>query len=200
MSPDLLITHFIGYGDVYPITVQGRLVAAIAMITGIVCVALPTTVLGVQFSEAYGDLKAQMEMDVLRNATDSTNENLDLKKPSSDKARASQAASRLVSALDSLNAIKKDLELVLPAVRNDLLILANPEAGDANEIDEDGEPMGAADLASRALNKKAGSLDAVVERSVAILAANSVNSVQTYINYVLSTTEEYFAIVPDSPK
>lgn len=184
----------------YPITVQGRLVAAVAMITGIVCVALPTTVLGVQFSEAYGDLKAQMEMDVLRNATDSTNENPDLKKPTSDKARASQAASRLVSALDSLNAIKKDLELVLPAVRNDLLILANPEAGDSNEIDEDGEPMGAADLASRALNKKAGSMDAVVERSVAILAANSVNSIQTYINYVLSTTEEYFAIVPDSPK
>ncbi len=58
----------VGYGDVYPITVAGRLVAGFAMIAGIICVALPTTVLGVQFSEAYADLRAQMEMDSLRNA------------------------------------------------------------------------------------------------------------------------------------
>ena len=165
--------------------------AAVAMIAGIICVALPTTVLGVQFSEAYGDLKAQMEMESLRNtATGGVN----LKKPSDNASKAADAAARLVSALDALNSIKKDLELVLPTVRSDLLLLANPEATETHEIDEDGEPMGAAELARRALSKKVGSMDAVVERSIAVLAANSVNSIQGYINFVLTTTEEYFTI------
>jgi voltage-gated potassium channel len=191
----------VGYGDVYPITVQGRLVAAVAMIAGIVCVALPTTVLGVQFSEAYGDLKAQMEMDGLRNATEGNTVGIvDSRKANSESTRAANAANRLVTALDALNAIKKDLEMVIPAVRNDLLILANPDALDSDDIDTDGEPMGAADLASRALSKKSGSLDAVVERSIAVLAANSVNSIQSYIKFVLGTTEEYFTVVPESPR
>jgi hypothetical protein len=106
-----------------------------------------------------------------------------------------------VNALEALNSIKKDLELVIPSVRNDILILANPDArGPDDDIDEDGEPMGAADLAMRALSKKVGSMDAVVERSIAILAANSINSIQSYIKFVLATTEEYFTMVPDSPK
>ena len=185
----------VGYGDVYPITVGGRLVAAVAMIAGIICVALPTTVLGVQFSEAYGDLKAQMEMDGLRNATSGDAAALYTKKLSDTATRAADAAARLVSALDALNSIKKDLELVLPAVRSDLLVLANPDASQVvDEIDEDGEPMGAADLASKALAKKVGSMDAVVERSIAVLGANSINSIQSYISFILSTTEEYFTI------
>lgn len=190
----------VGYGDVYPITVGGRLVAGVAMIAGIVCVALPTTVLGVQFSEAYGDLKAQMEMDQLRNASDHNPAVKDMRK-SNDRAKAANAASRLVTALDALNSIKKDLELVIPNVRNDLIILANPEGAVVkDDIDQDGEPMGAADLAMRELSKKVASVDAVVERSIAILAANSINSLQSYIKFVLSTTEEYFTMVPESPK
>jgi len=190
----------VGYGDVYPITVGGRLVAGIAMIAGIVCVALPTTVLGVQFSEAYGDLKAQMEMDQLRNASDHNPQIKNMRK-ASENSKAANAASRLVTALDALNSIKKDLELVIPNVRNDLIILANPDSAESREeIDQDGEPMGAADLAMRELSKKVASLDAVVERSIAILAANSVNSIQSYIKFILSTTEEYFTMVPDSPE
>lgn len=183
----------VGYGDVYPITPAGRIVAAFAMVTGILCVALPTTVLGVQFSEAYADLKAQMEMDNLRNATDNNPSMFDLKRSKDPPSvRAANAASRLVTALDVLGRIKEDLEAVIPAVRNDLLVLANPTSAFLDDIDEDGEPMGAADIASRGLSKKAGSLDAVVERSIAVLAANSVNSMQGYMKFVLSTTEEYF--------
>jgi hypothetical protein len=182
----------VGYGDVYPMTAAGRVVAAFAMVTGILCVALPTTVLGVQFSEAYADLKAQMEMDNLRNATDHNPAVFDLKR-SKDPAsvKAANAASRLVTALDVLGRIKEDLEAVIPDVRNDLLILANPKSPFLDDIDDDGEPMGAADIASRGLSKKSGSLDAVVERSIAVLAANSVNSIQGYIRFVLTTTEEY---------
>ena len=187
----------VGYGDVYPITVPGRLVAGCAMITGIVCVALPTTVLGVQFSEAYGDLKARMEMDNLRNATEHNGAVRDLRRAKDSQAvKVADAASRLVTALDALNSIKADLEQVIPSVRNDILILADPNAPEDDKDDDrdaGGEPMGAAEIASKSLEKKAGSMDAVVERSIAILAANSINSMQSYIKYVLASTEEYFA-------
>jgi hypothetical protein len=190
----------VGYGDVYPITVAGRVVAAFAMVTGILCVALPTTVLGVQFSEAYADLKAQMEMDNLRDATDHNPSVFDLKRSKDPSTvKAANAASRLVTALDVLGRIKEDLEAVVPAVRNDLLILANPNSSFLDDIDQDGEPMGAADIASRGLAKKAGSLDAVVERSISVLAANSVNSIQGYIKFVLATTEEYLLLSESPP-
>merc|ERR1719159_159088 len=43
----------VGYGDTYPITNWGRFIGGLTMIIGILCVALPTTVLGVQFSDAF---------------------------------------------------------------------------------------------------------------------------------------------------
>lgn len=185
----------VGYGDVYPITVAGRLVAGFAMIAGIICVALPTTVLGVQFSEAYADLRAQMEMDSLRDAAVDLNtisshqENLNPEK----EATISRAANRLVGSIDLLNSIKRDLETVLPQIRMDLLTLANPHQ-QAFEYDGDGDPVGPADKARIELQQKVPSMDCVVERGVAVLAANSVNSIQNYINFILATTEEYFTI------
>jgi hypothetical protein len=190
----------VGYGDVYPITVPGRLVAAIAMITGIICVALPTTVLGVQFSEAYGDLKARMEMDQLRNAAgDIATINTSKKKIDEHALKISSAANRLVSSIDALNSIKRDFETVLPQIRADIALVANPDCALAlteldKEYDGDGDPMGPADKARIGLHTKAATVDCVVERSVAILSANSINSIQSYINFVIATTEEYFTM------
>lgn len=188
----------VGYGDVYPITVGGRLVAGLAMIAGIICVALPTTVLGVQFSEAYADLRAQMEMDALRNASVDIATIANEEKQRQNSQIISQAGNRLVGSIDLLNSIKRDLETVLPQIRLDLLTLANPEKAisreEANEYDGDGDPVGPADKARLQLQEKATSMDCVVERSVAVLAANSVNSLQNYINFILATTEEYFTI------
>ncbi|CAD7922992.1 unnamed protein product [Amoebophrya sp. A120] len=43
----------VGYGDAYPLSVSGKIVTSFAMITGLLCVALPTTQLGLEFSAAY---------------------------------------------------------------------------------------------------------------------------------------------------
>merc|ERR1719482_1360762 len=43
----------VGYGDTYPVTGGGRTVAAFAMVSGILCVALPTTILAVEFADKY---------------------------------------------------------------------------------------------------------------------------------------------------
>lgn len=41
----------VGYGETFPVTPMGRAIGGVAMIAGILCVALPTTVLCVEFSE-----------------------------------------------------------------------------------------------------------------------------------------------------
>ncbi len=43
----------VGYGDVYPITVGGRLFAALTAVTGIGLIAMPTGILASAFSEAF---------------------------------------------------------------------------------------------------------------------------------------------------
>lgn len=51
----------VGYGDTYPITVTGKLIAGFTMIGGVLCVALPTTVLGVQFGDSYAAIQEERE-------------------------------------------------------------------------------------------------------------------------------------------
>lgn len=56
----------VGYGDVFPKSTLGRIVGAFCMIGGILSVALPTTVLGVQFSDAYDEVSAEMQAKAIR--------------------------------------------------------------------------------------------------------------------------------------
>jgi voltage-gated potassium channel len=42
----------VGYGDVYPLTVLGRIFAGITAITGIGLIAMPTGILAAAFSDA----------------------------------------------------------------------------------------------------------------------------------------------------
>eukprot|EP00658_Telonema_sp_P-2_P060261 TRINITY_DN49215_c0_g1_i2.p1 TRINITY_DN49215_c0_g1~~TRINITY_DN49215_c0_g1_i2.p1 ORF type:complete len:422 (+),score=105.62 TRINITY_DN49215_c0_g1_i2:199-1464(+) len=51
----------VGYGDLYPITVPGKLVAAGAMVCAIVIMALPISVVGSNFSRAWSEAKANEE-------------------------------------------------------------------------------------------------------------------------------------------
>jgi len=47
----------VGYGDSIPVTTAGRYFGAIAMLGGIIMLALPTTVFGSQFAEEYNAMK-----------------------------------------------------------------------------------------------------------------------------------------------
>lgn len=51
----------VGYGDLFPITVPGKLVAAGAMVCAIVIMALPISVVGSNFSRAWSEAKANEE-------------------------------------------------------------------------------------------------------------------------------------------
>eukprot|EP00746_Dinoflagellata_sp_MGD_P079295 gnl/MRDRNA2_/MRDRNA2_31688_c0_seq1.p1 gnl/MRDRNA2_/MRDRNA2_31688_c0~~gnl/MRDRNA2_/MRDRNA2_31688_c0_seq1.p1 ORF type:complete len:433 (+),score=50.05 gnl/MRDRNA2_/MRDRNA2_31688_c0_seq1:116-1414(+) len=43
----------VGFGDVFPLTLGGRIAAGLTMVLGLLSVAIPTTVLGVEFALAY---------------------------------------------------------------------------------------------------------------------------------------------------
>jgi len=47
----------VGYGDMYPITIPGKLVATVAMLSSIVILALPISVIGANFSRAWMERK-----------------------------------------------------------------------------------------------------------------------------------------------
>merc|ERR1719375_2292335 len=44
----------VGYGDAFPLTPLGKLVACCAMVTGVFIIALPVAVMGDRFVDAYG--------------------------------------------------------------------------------------------------------------------------------------------------
>ncbi|CAD7945182.1 unnamed protein product [Amoebophrya sp. A120] len=51
----------VGYGDTFPVTPVGKLIGGCAMVCGILSVALPTTVLGVQFGDSYAEIQEERE-------------------------------------------------------------------------------------------------------------------------------------------
>jgi voltage-gated potassium channel len=55
----------VGYGDVVPQTAIGKLIAAITMILGILCIALPTGVIATTFSVRYEEMKKQKKAEIV---------------------------------------------------------------------------------------------------------------------------------------
>eukprot|EP00812_Abedinium_dasypus_P012772 NODE_627_length_1437_cov_387.209117.p1 GENE.NODE_627_length_1437_cov_387.209117~~NODE_627_length_1437_cov_387.209117.p1 ORF type:complete len:423 (+),score=149.76 NODE_627_length_1437_cov_387.209117:3-1271(+) len=51
----------VGYGDVTAVTLHGRIVANLAMVTGVFVLAMPVSVLGTQFGKTYATVKADMQ-------------------------------------------------------------------------------------------------------------------------------------------
>lgn len=97
----------VGYGDTYPITNWGRLVGALTMIIGILCVALPTTILGVQFSDNYGRVTEQKARDDLKMAF-----------PDQESIRR-----EMVAGMERLEELQRHVQDLLPIVEKQLLIV-----------------------------------------------------------------------------
>jgi len=56
----------VGYGDIYPITVSGRILAIIIAILGVGVVAIPTGILSAGFVEQYTQLQKEKDNEVIR--------------------------------------------------------------------------------------------------------------------------------------
>jgi len=97
----------VGYGDTFPISNMGRFIGALTMIIGILCVALPTTILGVQFSDNYAKVIE-------------TKAKHDLKEQFPDKESIKK---EMNLALRRLEELQEDLVHLLPSVEKQLLLV-----------------------------------------------------------------------------
>lgn len=95
----------VGYGDTYPITNGGRFIGGLTMIIGILCVALPTTVLGVQFSDAFAAVTEEKAI-------------ADLKEKFPEKE---QVTLELKAGLLHLEELQDKLAVLLPEIERQLL-------------------------------------------------------------------------------
>jgi voltage-gated potassium channel len=95
----------VGYGDTYPITNWGRFIGGLTMIIGILCVALPTTVLGVQFSDAFAAVTEEKAI-------------ADLKEKFPEKE---QVTLELKAGLAHLEELQQKLITLLPEIERQLL-------------------------------------------------------------------------------
>ena len=56
----------VGYGDFYPITDLGRFIACVTMVSGLIIMSLPMTVIGSNFADEMDLLKEQQEVRLMR--------------------------------------------------------------------------------------------------------------------------------------
>merc|ERR1719313_2070734 len=95
----------VGYGDTYPITNGGRVIGGLTMVIGILCVALPTTVLGVQFSDSFAQVTEEKEV-------------LDLKAKLPEKEGL---RNELTKGLNHLDELHLQLVKLMPEIEQQLL-------------------------------------------------------------------------------
>mmetsp|Transcript_32542 Transcript_32542/g.85748 ORF Transcript_32542/g.85748 Transcript_32542/m.85748 type:complete len:712 (-) Transcript_32542:189-2324(-) len=60
----------VGYGDMYPVTDPGKAVGSICMVSGILVLALPITIIGANFSNEYGRVQSEEKREAMELAAE----------------------------------------------------------------------------------------------------------------------------------
>lgn len=105
----------VGYGDVFPKTGLGRLVGSVAMVIGILVVAMPTTVLGVQFAEAYEDVVREERRKALLEAS------------LADVRKHDTRSNALAHGLSNMDQVQTKLDLIMKQIERSLLKITADE-------------------------------------------------------------------------
>lgn len=115
-------TTTVGYGEIYPTTTLGRIVAVICMNLGILGIALPITVIGQKFAEVFAEKEALKRMSRRSSRRDTTSDFLrqeDMKvlinniETNLDKLRTLVAlqGERLESAVERRGSLLREIEM-----------------------------------------------------------------------------------------
>eukprot|EP00124_Ichthyophonus_hoferi_P005766 Ihof_evm1s945 gene=Ihof_evmTU1s945 len=116
----------VGYGDAYPVTILGKILASIAMLSAIVLIAFPINILGHTFQEAADEYKAHLyDQNIKRNITAlTTNRNIDtIVDTSTGNPHTLSSISEMNSQIEeseiqALDTVTKELEILRKAVRD----------------------------------------------------------------------------------
>lgn len=132
----------VGYGDVFPKTNYGRLVGAACMLTGILAVAMPTTVLSIQFSEAYEEINEEDKQKALKKATEAD----------VDKHATRQEAFR--EGLADIKNAEAKLAVVLQGVQAHLMKITANKPRTQKSVQASALPLMAAALEAQASSRR----------------------------------------------
>ena len=55
----LVTATTVGYGDMYPTSFEGKMIATLTMMVGVLALALPVSVIGANFADIYGKKQKQ---------------------------------------------------------------------------------------------------------------------------------------------
>jgi hypothetical protein len=107
----------VGYGDIYPITVAGKCVAAVTMVTGLLVIAFPITIIGVNLNDIYDEYRAEQE-ELAR--ADARTRAEAMAQARADHAEVSLSPEELTEAIDELVAVQQRIHEELDGMRNRL--------------------------------------------------------------------------------
>ena len=174
----LEVTCSLGYGDMVPHTTIGRGLTMLLMLAAVCIIALTVTVFSVQFSQVYKGVKRDILVESLRESTDLTMRVATFDDESNNRVELTDAACRLVTSIEVLQAISSDLSETLKKVRAELVYLS------------EGRCKGAF-WHNKALGRSKA-FPCTVERALAELGNAAYNDIDTLTSFTLSTTEELF--------
>ena len=113
----------VGYGDVYPVTTAGKSVAAVTMITGLLVIAFPITIIGVNLNDIYEEFREEKAKKARALARSRVKDLARVR----DETTTTNAMSDLASAIDELISVQHRMHEELDAVRGKLQRLMDYE-------------------------------------------------------------------------
>ena len=179
----LEVVSSLGYGDIVPTKAISLWITMILMLVSVSILATIVAVFSVQFDIVYQRVKRTIHIESLKEAADLQFRMAVFQGGNKQQLAVREAACRLATSAEILEAICKDLSETMKKIRADLVFLSQTGTKGARAFN----PI----LASKKLGRKQR-LARVVEKSLADLAATAYNDCETLSWVTLNTAEELF--------
>ena len=181
----LEVVSSLGYGDIVPEKFISLVITMLLMIVSVAILATTVAVFSVQFEVVYQKTKRSIHIENLREASD-----LELRKAifegsNNQQILTREAACRLVTGIEALEAIASDLSITIKRIRADVILLSQIGTKGARRFN----PV---------LAGKPQRLARVIEGSIANLGANACNDLDSLLWFALRSGEELFVRAVES--
>jgi hypothetical protein len=179
----LEVVSSLGYGDIVPSKFLSLLITMVLMLVSVSILATIVAVFSYQFDIVYQRVKRTIHIESLKEAADLQFRMTVFQGGNKQQLALREAACRLATSAEILEAICKDLSITMKKIRADLIFLSHAGIKGARAFN----PI----LARKMLGRKQR-LARVVEKSLADLAATAYNDCETLSWFTLNTAEELF--------
>lgn len=180
----LEVVSSLGYGDLVPTKFISLLITMVLMLVSVSILATIIAVFSVQFEIVYQKVKRTIHVDALKEASDLQFRLAVCEGCNKQQLALREAACRLSTSVEVLEAISQDLSIAMKKIRADLTLLSQTGTKGARAFN----PR----IAGKRVPGTKHRFPRIVERSLADLAAAAHNDCETLTWFTLNTAEELF--------